>query len=320
MIIITFVFSLSFFLSGLFAQNKPDSLFTETEIELQTSTGVISGTLTIPNNSKTSPIVIIIAGSGPTDRNCNSPLGIQTNTYKMISADFAKKGVSSLRFDKRGIGKSKSAMTSESDLRFETYVNDVVAWISLLKPDTRFSKIFLLGHSEGSLIGMIAANKIKISGLISIAGVGKSADKLLQERLKDKLPQQLLDESNRILDSLKIGKMVSNVNPNLIAIYRPSVQPYMISWIKYDPETEIKKLKIPVLIIQGSTDIQVNIDDAKILSASKSDAKLLIIEKMNHVMKESDADIQKNMATYKNPDLPLISGLVDEIVDFIKTK
>lgn len=318
--IISFVFSLSFFLTGLFAQNKIDSLFTEAEVELKTSTGVISGTLTIPNNAKTSPIVIIIAGSGPTDRNCNSPLGIQTNAYKMLSENFAKNGISSLRFDKRGIGKSKSAMTSESDLRFETYVNDVVAWISLLKPDPRFSKIFLLGHSEGSLIGMIAANKIKISGLISIAGVGKSADKLLQEQLKDKLPQQLLDESNRIIDSLKIGKTVSIVNPNLIALYRPGVQPYMISWIKYDPAIEINKLKIPVFIIQGSTDIQVNVDNAKILSSSKSDAKLLIIEKMNHIMKESDTDIQKNMATYRNPDLPLISGLVDVIVDFIMTK
>jgi pimeloyl-ACP methyl ester carboxylesterase len=318
--IISFVFSLNFLLSGLSAQNKIDSLFTETEVELQTPTGVISGTLTIPDNAKTSPIVIIIAGSGPTDRNCNSPLGIQTNAYKMLSADFANKGISSLRFDKRGIGKSKSAMTSESDLRFETYVNDVVAWISKFKPDTRFSKIFLLGHSEGSLIGMIAANKIKISGLISIAGVGISADKLLQEQLKDKLPQQLLDESNKILDSLLSGKTVSNVNPNLMAIYRPSVQPYMISWIKYDPGIEIKKLKIPVLIIQGSTDIQVHVDNAKILATSKSDAKLLIIDKMNHIMKESDTDLQKNMATYRNPDLPLISGLVDEIVDFIKTK
>jgi esterase/lipase len=167
---------------------------------------------------------------------------------------------------------------------------------------------------------MIAANKIGISGFISIAGIGISADKLLQEQLKDKLPQQLLDESNMIIDSLKIGEMVSNVNPNLMALYRPSVQPYMISWIKYDPANEIKKIKIPVLIIQGSTDLQVNVDNAKILSASKTDAKLLIIDKMNHVMKESDADLQKNMATYRNPDLPLISGLVDEIVEFIITK
>lgn len=311
---------LSINLSVLFAQNKIDSLFTESEIVLKTTTGDISGTLTIPSNTKTTPIVIIIAGSGPTDRDGNNPLGVKANTYKMLSIDFAKNSISTLRFDKRGIGKSKSALKRESDIRFEDYINDVVAYISLIKLDNQFSKIFLLGHSEGSLIGMIAAKKTNISGFISIAGVGKSADKILQDQLRSKLPPQLFDESNRVLDSLKIGKTVSNVNPNLMLLYRPSVQPYMISWIKYDPAVEISKLKIPVLIIQGSTDLQVTIEDAKLLKASKSDAKLIIIDKMNHVLKESDSDIQKNTSTYLNPDLPLKSGLVDDIVDFIITK
>jgi len=236
----------------------------------------------------------------------------------MLSESFVKNGISTLRFDKRGIGKSKRAMTSESELRFETYINDVVAWISLLKSDKRFSSIIILGHSEGSLIGMIAAEQTNVAGFISISGVGKSADKVLQEQLKTKLPPQLLDESNKILDSLKIGKTVSNVNSNLVALYRPSVQPYMISWIKFDPAKEISKLKIPVLIIQGTTDLQVTVNDSKLLSAAKPNAKLLIIENMNHVLKESDSDIQKNMATYRNPDLPLKTGLTDDIVNFIK--
>jgi uncharacterized protein len=316
--IISLIISLSFIVSGLFSQYKTDSFFSESEIVLKTPGGDISGTLTIPNNAKATPIVIIIAGSGPTDRDGNNPLGVQTNAYKMLSIGFAKNMISALRFDKRGIGKSKSAMTSESDLRFENYINDVIAWISLIRFDKRFSEIFLLGHSEGSLIGMIAAGKAKVSGFISIAGVGRSADKLLQEQLKGKLPPQLLNESNRILDSLKIGKTVSNVNQNLLFLYRPGVQPYMISWIRYDPAKEIAKLKMPILIIQGSTDLQVTVNDARLLSASKPDAKLLIIDKMNHVLKESDADVQKNTATYNKPDLPLKPALVDAIVDFIR--
>jgi hypothetical protein len=235
----------------------------------------------------------------------------------MLSEGLAKKGISSVRFDKRGISKSKLAMTSESDVRFETFINDVVAWIALLKSDNRFSKIYILGHSEGSLIGMIAAEQTNTSGFISIAGAGKSADKILQEQLKTKLPPLLLDESNKILDSLKIGKTVSNVNPSLVSLYRPSVQPYMISWIKYDPAKEIGKLKIPVLIIQGTMDLQVTVNDSKLLSAANTSAKLLIIENMNHTLKESDSDIQKNMATYNNPDLPLKEGLSDDIVNFI---
>jgi pimeloyl-ACP methyl ester carboxylesterase len=318
--IITCITALHFVILGLFAQTNADSVYSESEIILKTSTGNIYGTITVSNSSKTSPIVLIIPGSGPTDRNCNSTLGIQTNAYKMLSENLAQNGISTLRFDKRGIGKSMSAMTSESELRFETYINDVIAWIKLLESDKRFSSIIILGHSEGSLIGMIASARTNVAGFISVSGVGKSADKVLQEQLKTKLPPQLLNESNKILDSLKNGKTVSNVNPSLVALYRPSVQPYMISWIKYDPAKEIGKLKMPVLIIHGTTDLQVTVNDSKLLSAANPNAKLLIIENMNHVLKESDSDIQKNMATYKDSNLPLKTGLISDIVDFIKTE
>ncbi|MBN1250790.1 MAG: alpha/beta hydrolase [Bacteroidales bacterium] len=315
---IFFLIALNIISIALFGQINNETTFSESEIILKTSTGDIYGLLTIPNNLKKTPIVLIIAGSGPTDRDGNSPINLHTNAYKMLSEELAINGISALRFDKRGIGISKSAMTKESDLRFETYINDVVDWISLLKSDKRFSKIIILGHSEGSLIGMIAANQTKISGFISIAGVGNTADKVLQEQLINKLPPQLLNESNKILDSLKLGKTVKNVNPYLFSIYRPSVQPYMISWIKYNPVKEISKLKIPTLIIQGTSDIQVKIDNANLLSASKPDAKLVIIENMNHILKESSIDIQENMATYNNPDLPLKSELSYKIIDFIK--
>ena len=312
-----FVIALLILSIGLFSQTKNDTVFSESEITLRTSTGDISGTLTVPVTIKTSPVVLIIAGSGPTDRNCNSSLGIKTNAYKMLAEGFAQKGISTLRFDKRGIGKSKAAMISENELTFETYIDDVVGWISLLQSDQRFSGIILLGHSEGSLIGIIAAERTKVSALISVSGAGYPADQILQEQLKDKLSFELLDESNKIIDSLKMGKTVSDVNQNLLFIYRPSIQPYLISWMQYDPAKEISKLKIPVLIIQGTTDLQVTVDDAKMLSASKPDAKLLLIDAMNHVLKESDTDIQKNMATYNKPDLPLKPGLVDGMVNFI---
>lgn len=302
----------------LLAQTNFD--FSESEIALKTSTGDLYGTLTIPKDIKTSPIVIIIPGSGSPDRDGNCiPIGLHTNNFKMLSESFAEKGISTLRFDKRGAAKSKQIVTNESELRFENYIDDVVGWISLLKKDKRFPDIIILGHSEGSLIGMIAAQQTNITSYISVAGVGKSADRLLQAQLK-KLPPQLLSESNKIIDSLKVGKTVSKVNPNLIRIFRPSVQPYLISWMKYDPANEIAKLKIPTLIIQGTTDIQVSVDDAKLLSEAKPAAKLVIIENMNHFFKESGSDIQKNLATYRNPELPLKQEIVDEIISFVKTK
>ena len=302
---------------GSFGQVQDTCSFSSQEITLLTPTGNISGTLTIPSGTETTPVVLIIAGSGPTDRDCNSPLGIQTNAYKMLAEDLARLGISSLRFDKRGVGKSQAAMTSESDLRFETYINDVISWISLLKADNRFSEVVLLGHSEGSLVGILAAQQSDADRFISVAGVGKPADKILQEQLKSQLPPQLMDESNQILDSLRAGHMVGKVNPFLAALYRQSVQPYLISWIKYDPAAEISKLTIPVLIIQGTTDLQVTVEDAKLLAALKPDAKLLILNDMNHVLKESDEDMQNNRATYSKAELPLKSGLVSEIVHFI---
>ncbi len=301
-----------------FSNTNTDTNFTESETILKTSTGDIHGTLTLANTSNPSPLVIIIAGSGPTDRNCNSIAGVHSDAYKMLAEGFAMNGISTLRYDKRGIGASKTAMMSESDLRFETYVMDIVNWISMLKTDERFSEIILLGHSEGSLLGMIAAEKNPVSAYISVAGPGKSADKILKEQLEGKLPPALMDESNRILDSLRIGKTIANFNPSLISLYRPSVQPYMISWIKYDPSIEIAKLNIPILLIQGTTDLHVSENDAKLLAAAKPTAKLLIIDKMNHILKESEADVQQNMSTYQNPKLALKSGLVNKIVNFIK--
>jgi len=303
-----------------FAQEKASPAFSESDVMLRTSSGDISGTLTIPDKPKRTPLVIIIAGSGPTDRDGNSPLGIKANSYKMLADGLARNGISTLRFDKRGISKSKAALDSEFNIRFDTYIDDVADWVYMMKKDRRFSKIIILGHSEGSLIGMVASQKAPVSKYISLAGAGFPVYTLIKDQLKNQqLPQQLIDESDKIIDSLKAGKTVKKVNILLLSLYRPSVQPYMISWFKYDPAAEIKKLKIPVMIIQGTTDIQVSIADAKQLSAGKPDARLMTLDNMNHILKESVSDRQKNLATYTDPGLPLKSGLVEGIVSFIKS-
>jgi len=314
----TSIFILSLMAFSLNAQELTSLVYQGSEVILKTPTGNLSGTLSVPNDTAKTPLVIIIAGSGPTDRDCNSILGIQTYAYKMLAENLVKSNISTFRFDKRGIAKSQGAMTKESDLRFETYIDDVIALINQFSKDKRFSEIILLGHSEGSLIGIIAAEKSSVSAFISVSGVGRSADKILQLQLKDQLPFNLLIESNKIIDSLKAGKTVSVVSQQLQAIYRQSIQPYMISWFKYDPSVEIQKLKIPVLILQGNTDLQVPIEDAKMLSTAKPDAKLVVFDNMNHVLKESDANLKNNKATYNNPDLPLKTGLTDTIVSFIK--
>ena len=290
--------------------------FIETPIKLQTKTGQIFGTLTIPKTFKQGPLALVIAGSGPMDRNCNNPAMI-CDAYKKLAYELAENGIASLRYDKRGIAESTAAVENESDLLFGDYVNDAKDWIQLAKQDKRFTQIVLIGHSEGSLIGMLAATKA--DKFVSVAGPGQSANILLKEQLKAQ-PQEFQDLSFPIIDSLVVGKKVDNVNPMLKSLFRSSVQPYMISWFKYDPQIEIKKLTIPILIIQGTNDVQVSVDDAKRLSAASPESKLLLMDKMNHILRTVEGDRQANLATYNNADLPLAEGLVKAITDFILKK
>ena len=173
------------------------------------------------------------------------------------------------------------------------------------------------GTIEDSLIGLIASQEKSIDKFISIAGVGQSANKVLKEQLKSQ-PPAVLEMSSPIIDKLVQGETVDNVNPMLYSLFRPSVQPYMISWFKYDPPKEIAKLKIPVLVIQGSTDIQVSEDDAKMLAEANPKAIKKVIKGMNHIFKKAEPDRMKNIATYNQPELPVMPELVESIVGFIK--
>ncbi len=293
---------------------QSDSTFVETKMNLQTNTGEIFGTLTTPEKFDKGTVALLIAGSGPTNRNGNSSL-TQNNSLKMLARQLAQNGIASVRYDKRGIAESKSAGKHEADLRFENYVTDAKEWIHVLKQDPRFLKVVIIGHSEGSLIGMMAA--ADADKFISIAGAGQSADKILKEQLSSQL-SMVQNLCFPIIDSLKNGKTVENVNPMLSALFRPDIQPYLISWFKYDPQLEIKKLTIPVLILQGTEDLQVKEEDAKRLARADPKAKLIFIKKMNHVLKITEGNKQANMATYRNPDLPISAKLIKSITAFIR--
>jgi len=290
----------------------------EEPVILKTNTDSIFGTYSIPNLKKKMPLVLITAGSGPTDRNGNNPM-MANNSLKMIADGLNANGIASLRFDKRGIGESKNAGGSETDLRFEDYINDVKAWCTLIKKDKRFSELIILGHSEGSLIGMIASQEKGVDKFISIAGAGFPAADILRLQLKEQ-PPMVLEMCAPILEKLERGETVNNAPEMLAALFRTSVQPYLISWFKYNPQTEIAKLKIPVLIIQGTTDIQVRVEDAEKLSESNTSAKKVLIEGMNHVLKTSEMDRTKNIQTYSNSKLPLNEALIPELINFINQK
>jgi pimeloyl-ACP methyl ester carboxylesterase len=299
-------------------------LIKEESAVLKTSVGNINGTLKVPDSKNAVPVAIIIAGSGPTDRDCNQP-NMKSNSYKMLSDALFYNNVATLCYDKRGIAKSKIEQ-KEEDLRFDTYVDDVKAWINQLSEDKRFSDIILIGHSEGSLLGMIAArNNPKVAKYISIAGAGMSAPDILKEQLGKQLQGQPETIKNMVfsyIDKLENGETIPDVPVYLNALFRPSVQPYMISWFKYNPQAEISKLTIPTLLLQGTTDIQVGVDQAELLAKANPNAQKVIIENMDHVLKISET---KDMAeqiknSYNNPDTRISKELVKTITDFIKAK
>ena len=305
------IIGLLLFYSAAYSQSKEDS------VSLFTTTGTLRGSLFVPADKTSFPLLIIIAGSGPTDRYGNNPMGVNANSYKMLAEALNIENIGVLLFDKRGVAKSTEAGKKEADLRFETYVEDVVQWTEFIKKDKRVTGIFIAGHSEGSLIGMLTVQKIKIEGYISIAGPARGIAEIVTQQYAQQLPKAapVIDSLFRRLQN---NQPLDSVPPYLMAIFRPSVQPYIKSWMKYIPCDEIKKLTVPTLIIQGSTDVQVDPNEATLLKHCKENATLLLLDSMNHILKSAPAARAQNIATYANPTLPLYQGLTTAIALFIR--
>jgi pimeloyl-ACP methyl ester carboxylesterase len=278
----------------------------------------VYGTIDLPGGAGPFPVVVIIAGSGPTDRDGNQPQ-LKNDGLKMLGRELAARGIAVLRYDRRGIGASRQACLREEDLRFDTLADDAAAWVELLRKDRRFTKVGVVGHSEGSLIGMLAARRAGAGAFVSLAGTGRDAVSGLRAQLARNLPpayKELNEQSDRIMAELAAGRTVAEVPKLLEALFRPSVQPYLISLFKYDPVREITALQIPVLLVQGTTDMQVLVDDAKLLAAAKPDAEWLEVKEMNHVLKHART-LDEQTAAYTNPEVPLAPGLVDGIAAFL---
>lgn len=276
------------------------------------------GTLALPEGGTPVRAVLILSGSGPTDRNGNNPAGAN-DSLKLLAHGLAAEGIASLRVDKRGIAASAGAGGREADLRIETYVADAIAWLDFLRGELPQSRVLLLGHSEGALIATLAARRTDVAGLILVAGAGESADRIIARQLAaGGVRDQLQAASKRIADSLRNGQPVTDVPPELLALYRPSVQNYLISWLPLDPAAELAKTRAPALIVQGTTDVQILPEDARRLAAARPGTTLVLLEGMNHILKEAPLERRANLATYIRPDLPLAPGLLPAVVEFIQ--
>lgn len=288
----------------------------EIAVALPAQPAPILGTMLTPEGD-TRAAALIIAGSGPTDRDGNSPLGVAAGSYRLLAEGLAAHGVATVRYDKRGIGASFAAGVSESELRFDMLVDDARAWSVETARLTGKPCVWLIGHSEGSLIALAAAQDNEtVCGVVSLSGAGRSAPVVLKEQLQAGLPEPLLGQALYAIDELAAGRMTDNI-PGLESLFRTSVQPYIISWFALDPQVLANLYEGPLLIGQGSSDLQTTVADAEALKAAQPDATLVIWEGVNHVLKTAPADRAANAATYADPSLPLAPGVVDDVAEFM---
>lgn len=286
-------------------------------IDLDTGTGVLQGSLLRPVSDKPVPVVLIISGSGPTDRDGNNPQGGRNDDLRKLAMLLARHGIASVRYDKRGVATGLPLAPDERTLSVEGYVADAEAWARLLKADPHYGPLILLGHSEGALIASLAAPDAGAAAVISVAGSGRPLDQVIGEQLKGRLPPDLEQRSLQLLQRLKAGQYDSDVPAPLQVIFRPSVQPYLVSLLRQDPAAAFGRLKVPALIIQGRNDIQVSVADARALKAAKPDAQLVLVDGMNHVMRIVADDLKAQVASYNNPNLPLADALSGALTGFI---
>jgi len=259
-------------------------------------------------------VVLLIAGSGPTNRNGNTLGTAGSNSFKHLAESLSQNNYSVFTYDKRVVYSIKNQQEIPS-FDFQHGIDDAQTIIQYLKNTLGYKNIIVAGHSEGSLVGMSASKK-DVAAFISLAGAGNSIDVILKEQLNKQAPM-LNNDTNKILTQLKEGKIVKEINPMLQSLFGEQNQPFLIDWISRNPQTEIAKLNIPILIINGIKDLQVGQKEAELLHKANPKSSMVIIEKMNHVFKEVEND-QQNMDSYNKPELPIHKDLVPTIVSFIK--
>lgn len=308
--------SLFFVVAGAFAAAP-----IETALEAPGPSGPLRGTMLAPSEGR-GPVVLIIPGSGPTDRDGNSRAGVLAAPYRLLAEALVLRAVTTIRIDKRGLAGSAGATPDGNAVTIADYVTDVQAWTTVIRQRTGASCVWLLGHSEGGLVAMAAAKAHPdICGLMLVATAGRPIGELLREQLKaNPANAPLLDRALPAIDDLEAGKRVdtSDMPPPLLRLFNAKVQGFLISVFSYDPAQLIKGYPKPVLILQGLRDLQVQEVDARILKEADPHATLALLPDVNHALKSvSSDDRSANIATYTNASLPLAPSVISTIAEFL---
>lgn len=303
-LIFIFLFS---FLSGI----AQDVNYSRNDISIN---NFVDGTLLTPNALDKPILAIIIAGSGPTDRNGNQNF-LKSNNLKKLAERLSNNNIATFRYDKRIVKQIKNG-NIDKNIMFDDFVTDAISVIEYFKETKAYSKIYVIGHSQGSLVGMLAA-KDRADGFISIAGAGQSIDHVIIDQIQ-KTAQMYTEDTKRVFDMMRQGKTTPDYPQALSSIFDIEIQPFMMNWMQYNPQDVIKTLDIPILIINGTKDLQVTVEEATLLKEASHNAELKIVEKMNHVLFIIDGDDLENSKSYNESARKISEDVVSAILDFIK--
>ncbi len=307
-------------MSSAMAQAAPVESFVEAPGPL----GPLKGTMLAPEG-KGAPVVLILPGSGPTDRDGNSAYGFKAATYRLLAEGLAARGIASVRIDKRGLGASAGAVVDGNAVTMEDYAADTKAWVQAIRTKTGAPCVWLLGHSEGGLVALDASRTVSdVCGLLLVSTPGRPAAAVLREQFhSNPANAPVLADADRVIDALAAGQKidVSAMHPALQRVFAPATQGLFISIMALDPAKLAAVYKGPMLIVQGERDLQVSVADAQALKQAHPPAKLVLLPDVNHVLKTVTSDARNvNYATYADPSLPLAPGVVDAIAGFVTAR
>ena len=300
---------------------SPAAVGTERAVEIAGPAGPLAGTFR--SGGAGAPVIVIIPGSGPTDRHGNNPLGVKAAPYRLLAERLSAMGVSTLRVDKRGLFGSKAALADPAKVTFADYAADARAWAGKARELSGAKCAWVGGHSEGALVALVAGQQpAGLCGIVSISGTGRPIGAVLREQLRSNPAYApFLEPAMAAIETLEKGGSVdaTKLPAPLVPLFHASVQPFMRDWMAHDPAKLAGALKLPLLIVQGGRDLQVSVADANALHAAQPESELSVVTEANHVLKAvPEGDRAANMASYGDPALPLAAGIAEAIANFVK--
>lgn len=307
------------------ADTLPPAGVEESEYSFANGTVRLAGTLTVPRGrTEPVPVALIIAGSGPTDRNGNSHLGpgmvYRNNSLSQLAWRLAEQGIASLRYDKRVLPASMGQVDTTREnalaeyqkyIEFDNFAADAAAGARSLDRDQRFSFVVLLGHSEGAGLAIRATNGgAPVRGVGLLAGLGRPFLSVLRSQLEVQFDAAAMLTYDSAMARFLRGDSTGPVPPGLEPLFAPAHRSYMRTSSGYDPTAEVARLPVPVLIVQGTTDIQISVEDARLMQRARPDATLVVIEGANHVFKPVQGTSQAaQLPSYTDPTMAIVPEL-----------